>query len=95
MTTDLSICNDAAFFIDDEAEADVSARETLLDRAMGPGRRRKSSEKLRRGRLPADGPRARNGQVIGSATVGLSRMGGTAPARPACRDHGIGSGLMR
>ena len=34
---------------------DIYAREALLDRAMGPGRKRKSSEKLRRGRLPAEG----------------------------------------
>ena len=38
-----------------ERADDVSAREALLDRAMGPGRRRKSSEAIRRGRLPADG----------------------------------------
>lgn len=33
----------------------VSARECLLDSQMGPRRRRKSSETLRRGRRPADG----------------------------------------
>ncbi|CAM5464474.1 putative N-acetyltransferase YhbS [Aquamicrobium terrae] len=44
-----------AFQIVAEAPCDVAAREALLDRAMGPGRRRKSSEKLRRGREPAQG----------------------------------------
>ena len=44
-----------AFTIVGEAIAHVIAREALLDRAMGEGRRRKSSEKLRRGRLPAEG----------------------------------------
>lgn len=38
-----------------ETAAHVAAREALLDRQMGPKRRLKSSEKLRRGRLPADG----------------------------------------
>jgi predicted N-acetyltransferase YhbS len=106
MTTDLSICNDAAFFIDDEAEADVSARETLLDRAMGPGRRRKSSEKLRRGRLPADGLAfvARNGmgQVIGSVRLwdvvadgrSLLLLGPLA-VEATSGGKGIGSALMR
>ncbi|MFQ0815643.1 acetyltransferase [Brucella anthropi] len=44
-----------AFTIAGEALEHMLAREALLDRAMGEGRRRKSSEKLRRGRLPADG----------------------------------------
>ncbi|MGB3830579.1 MAG: N-acetyltransferase, partial [Mesorhizobium sp.] len=44
-----------AFQIVAETVADIAAREALLDRAMGPGRRRKSSEKLRRGRKPAEG----------------------------------------
>jgi len=44
-----------AFTVAAEAAEHVIAREALLDRAMGEGRRRKSSEKLRRGRLPAEG----------------------------------------
>ncbi|MGB3387366.1 MAG: hypothetical protein WBA88_05225, partial [Pseudaminobacter sp.] len=44
-----------AFTITAESPADVPAREALVDRAMGPNRRRKSSEKLRRGRLPSAG----------------------------------------
>ena len=43
------------FVISAECAADVSARENLLDRAMGPGRRRKASESIRRGRQQADG----------------------------------------
>ena len=38
-----------------ERTADVPAREALLDEAFGDTRRRKSSERLREGRLPADG----------------------------------------
>jgi predicted N-acetyltransferase YhbS len=44
-----------AFTLAVEAVEHIIAREALLDRAMGEGRRRKSSEKLRRGRLPAEG----------------------------------------
>ena len=44
-----------AFVIDHETPADVVAREALLDRAMGRDRRTKSSEKIRRGRIPAEG----------------------------------------
>ena len=43
------------FTIDAENPSDVVARENLLDRAMGPNRRKKSSEKVRRGRIPAEG----------------------------------------
>src|SRR5690606_12331807 len=43
------------YVISAERVDDVMAREALLDRAMGPGRRRKSSEKLRRGRRPSEG----------------------------------------
>jgi predicted N-acetyltransferase YhbS len=63
----------ALFAIADEHPADRAARESLLDRAMGAGRKRKSSEKLRRGRLPARGLSlvARNafGTVIGSVRL--------------------------
>lgn len=38
-----------------ETAADIGAREALLDRAMGVNRRAKTSERLREGRLPADG----------------------------------------
>lgn len=38
-----------------ESEGDVAPREVMLDAAMGPKRKKKSSEKLRRGRRPAEG----------------------------------------
>lgn len=48
--------NDAhTISITTETPADAVGREALLDRAMGAGRKRKSSEKLRRNRLPAEG----------------------------------------
>ncbi|CAH1663681.1 MULTISPECIES: N-acetyltransferase [unclassified Chelatococcus] len=41
--------------IRDEIAADISAREVLLDKAFGPGRFMKTCERLREGRLPAEG----------------------------------------
>lgn len=78
-----------AFVIDHETPADVVARETLLDRAMGAERKTKSSEKIRRGRLPAEGlalvARDRNGHVIGTVRLwnieaGVAREGGAIEA---------------
>lgn len=73
-----------AFVIDHETPADVVARESLLDRAMGKDRRKKSSEKIRRGRIPAEGlafvARDAAGHVIGTVRLwnieaGVSREG--------------------
>jgi len=73
-----------AFVIDHETPADVVSREALLDRAMGKDRRKKSSEKIRRGRIPAQGlafvARDRAGHVIGTVRLwhveaGVSREG--------------------
>ncbi|MDI7860454.1 N-acetyltransferase [Rhizobiaceae bacterium n13] len=63
----------SAFVIDAENPGDVVARENLLDRTMGPDRRRKSSEKLRSGRVPAAGlalvARDLDGHVIGTVRL--------------------------
>lgn len=73
-----------AFVIDHETPADVVAREALLDRAMGRDRRKKSSEKIRRNRVPAEGlalvARDPSGHVIGTVRLwnveaGISREG--------------------
>lgn len=67
----------------------VSARENLLDAQMGPGRRRKSSEALRRGRRPAeglafaavDGEGALVGTVrLWNVTAGIGQNGRPVPA---------------
>ena len=79
----------SAFAIDRENAGDVLARERLLDRAMGEGRFRKSSEKLRRGRLPAEGlalvARDGDGHVIGTVRLwdveaGVDASGNAVPA---------------
>lgn len=62
-----------SFVIAEEASFDVPAREALLDRAMGPMRKKKSSEKIRRNRLPADGlalvARDEAGTLIGTVRL--------------------------
>lgn len=77
------------FTIEPENAGDVVARERLLDIAMGPNRRKKSSEKLRRGRLPAEGlafvARDASGHVIGTVRLwnvnaGITPGGKALPA---------------
>jgi len=55
-----------------ERTADVKAREALLDEAFGETRNRKSSQRLRDGRLPADGlsfVAAEGRRVVGTARL--------------------------
>ncbi|TPW30683.1 GNAT family N-acetyltransferase [Pararhizobium mangrovi] len=77
------------FTIASETAADVPAREALLDRAMGEGRFRKSSETLRRGRMPAEGlafaARDEAGTLIGTVRLwhveaGIDQTGTPVPA---------------
>ena len=76
----------AAFTIDRENAGDVVARERLLDRVMGEARFRKSSEKLRRGRLPAEGlalvARDADGHVIGTVRLWNVEAGVDADGNP-------------
>lgn len=97
-----------AFAIVAEAAADVAARVDLLDRAMGPMRKKKSSEKLRRGRRPSEGlafvAREASGAVLGTVQLWDVTLGEGGPAalllgplavEPALKSAGIGSSLMR
>ena len=81
--------NENAFAIDRENPGDVVARERLLDAAMGPNRRRKSSEAIRRGRIPSEGlalvARDTSGHVIGTVRLwdiqaGITPEGRAVPA---------------
>lgn len=88
-----------------ERPDDTEAREALLDEAFGDSRFRKSSQRLRDGRLPAAGlsfVAAERGRVIGTARLWDINCGG----RPAlllgpvavaagCRSRGIGAGLVQ
>lgn len=97
-----------AIIITAETGADIAAREALLDRAMGAGRKRKSSEKLRRGRRPSEGlafvARNEDGTVVGTVRLWDVRLGDNGAAAlllgplavdPAVKSAGIGSTLMR
>jgi len=91
-----------------EVAADLPAREALLDRAFGRReRRRKTSERLRDGRLPAEGlafsARNRRGRLIGTLRLWDITAGSARPALllgPLAVDcsyqkRGIGAELMR
>lgn len=96
--------------IGQEMPHEAAQREALLDRAMGAARKRKSSEKLRRGRLPAEGlafvARDSDGRVFGTlrlwnVAANCSRRGkadalllGPLAVDPSCNGRGIGTALM-
>ena len=80
---------ETAFRIDRENPGDVLARERLLDAAMGPNRRKKSSEAIRRDRIAAEGlalvARDEAGHVIGTVRLwniqaGITPEGRAVPA---------------
>jgi predicted N-acetyltransferase YhbS len=93
--------------IDREAPAEAGARETLLDLAFGRRRRKKTSERLRDGRLPAEGlsfsARTKAGRLIGTLRLWRIFAGADRPAlllgplavHPSYRRRGIGAALMR
>lgn len=92
--------------IRDEKFANIAARETLLDEAYGAARFAKTSERLREGRLPADGlslVAVDHGRVVGTVrlwNVSVSQgrdalLLGPLAVHPNYRNRGIGSALMR
>lgn len=74
------------YAISAETAADVVARENLLDRAMGPDRRKKSSERIRHNRLAAEGlalvARDASGHVIGTVRLWNIEAGVAADGQP-------------
>ena len=94
----------APFAIRAERASDVVAREALLDASFGEGRFARTCQRLRDGRLPAEGlafTAVREGRVVG--TVRLWHVSaGSVPALvlgplavdAACRSFGIGAALM-
>lgn len=89
-------------FIRTELPSDVVFRERLLDKAFGKTRVRKTSERLREGRLPADGlaftATDDKGRVVGSVRL-WSIIAGSAgpslllgPLAVDCRMQGKGIG---
>jgi predicted N-acetyltransferase YhbS len=92
--------------IREEKIGDVAAREALLDEAYGDARFAKTSERLREGRLPADGlslVALQHGAIVGTVrlwnvTAGPGRdalLLGPLAVDPRHRNRGIGTALMR
>ncbi len=89
-----------------ERVSDIGAREALLDEAFGEARFRKSSERLREGRLPAaklSFVAAEGRRVVGTARLWNIGCGNGKPAlllgpvavEQDCRSRGIGGMLVR
>lgn len=89
-----------------EAASHIPARERLLDRCFGPGRHRKTSEKLRRGRVPAAGlafSLLDDRRLIGTVRLWPIIAGSAGPALllgpiavlPDRQGEGLGAFLMR
>ena len=92
--------------IREEKIVDVAAREALLDAAYGASRFTKASERLREGRLPANGlslVAVERGRIVGTVRLWDVTAGPERPALllgplavdPAYRNRGIGSTLVR
>lgn len=94
-----------------EAAHHIAAREALLDDVMGPGRFRKSSERIREGRIPAEGLALAclahvGGEMpelvgtvrlwhVGAGTAGEALLLGPLAVGLSHQGAGIGSMLMR
>ena len=89
-----------------ERPADIEAREALLDAAFGETRTRKTSQRLRDRRLPAEGLSliaADGRRVIGTARLWNVACGSGQPAlllgpvavATDCRSRGVGAALVR
>ncbi|MGA8962130.1 MAG: N-acetyltransferase, partial [Pseudolabrys sp.] len=88
-----------------ERPPDIAAREALLDEAFGSLRWRKSSQRLRDGRSPADGlafVATEGKRVVGSARLWAIACGtghsalllGPVAIASDCRNRGIGAALI-
>lgn len=100
-----SAMNALMSLIDLEIPGDVAAREALLDRAFGPDRLAKTCERLREGRLPAEGLAfaVRDGDAL-VATLRFwhvdaggvpALMLGPVAVDPAQQSRGFGGALIR
>lgn len=99
-----------SYMISQEKPDDVAVREALLDIAMGSGRKRKSSEKIRKNRLPAEGlsfvAKSNDGILLGTVRLWHVRacykntgmvdalLLGPLAVNPVAEGMGIGSQLM-
>ena len=95
----------APFAIRAERGTDVAAREALLDVCFGEGRHARTCQRLRDGRLPAEGlafSAVVKGKLVGTVRLWHVSAGGRAAlvlgplaVDPSCQKLGIGGALMR
>jgi predicted N-acetyltransferase YhbS len=93
------------FAIRAERGSDAAAREALLDACFGASRHARTCQRLRDGRLPAEGlafTARHQGRLVGTIRLWHVRAGGQAALMlgplavdPACREFGIGAALMK
>src|SRR6266700_2199644 len=87
-----------------ERASDVTAREALLDACFGDNRHLRTCQRLRDGRVPAEGlalSAVAKGRLVGTVRLWHVSAGGI-PALvlgplavdPSCRDLGVGAALM-
>jgi predicted N-acetyltransferase YhbS len=92
------------FAIRAERGSDAAAREALLDVCFGASRHARICQRLRDGRLPAEGLAfavRHQGRLVGTIRLWHVRAGGQAALMlgplavdPSCRSFGIGAALM-
>src|SRR5271170_5044586 len=96
--------NAAPFAIRAERASDVVARETLLDACFGENRHMRTCQRLRDGRVPAEGlalSAVREGKLVGTVRLWHVSAGGV-PAlmlgplavEDTCRKLGVGAALI-
>jgi predicted N-acetyltransferase YhbS len=95
----------APFAIRAERGSDVAAREQLLDVCFGPGRDARTCQRIRDGRLPAEGlafSAVAQGKLVGTVRLWHVSAGGRVAlvlgplaVDPACQKLGVGGALMR
>jgi predicted N-acetyltransferase YhbS len=103
--TPVAVDTDAApFAIRAERASDVVAREALLDACFGANRHARTCQRLRDGRVPAEGlafAAVRNGRLVGTLRLWHVSAGslpalvlGPLAVDASCRDLGVGAALM-
>lgn len=95
----------APYVIRAEASSDIAARESLLDVCFGASRHARTCQRLRDGRLPAEGlafSAVAQGRVVGTIRLWHVDAGGRAALMlgplavdPGVRDLGLGGALMK
>jgi predicted N-acetyltransferase YhbS len=95
----------AAFTIRGERDCDVAAREALLDTCFGGNRHRRTCQRLREARAPAEGlafSAVRRGRLLGTLRLWHVNAGGVAAlvlgplaVDPSSRKLGVGAALVQ